>query len=82
MSTGDNAEMIIALHNIRRPLGNGQEAWSISRKRLVRLTRNGMPTAVADRLRRLILIVNPSGATRFARVARIERRPFRQRYIF
>lgn len=85
-STAENqcnsTEMIVALHNIRRPLGDGQEAWLISRKRLVRLIGKGMSPAIADRLRRYVLIVNASSSTRSARVVRIERRPFRKRYLY
>lgn len=79
-------DMIVAFHDIRRPLGNGHEAWLISGKRLDQMIDAGMPAAALDRLRRLIVIVDaeddtPLGAVKgdLSRLARGSCRGARRR---
>lgn len=54
-----SADLAIAFHDITEHLGEGREAWAVSRQRLASLIESGLPPAVIDRLRRLILIVDP-----------------------
>ena len=79
-------DMIVAFHDIRRPLGNGHEAWMISGKRIDQMIDAGMPVATLDRLRRLIVIVDAVGDTPLctvkgdlSRLARGSRRGMRRR---
>ena len=51
-------DMIIAFHDVRRPIGRNREAWLISRKRLDQMIDDGLPAAILDRLDRLMLIVD------------------------
>ena len=51
-------DMIMAFHDVRRPIGRNREAWLISRKRLDQMIEDGMPAAALDRLDRLMLIVD------------------------
>ena len=51
-------DMIMAFHDVRRPIGRNREAWLISRKRLDQMIEEGMPAATLDRLDRLMLIVD------------------------
>ncbi|MFZ1415278.1 MAG: hypothetical protein WAS73_11975 [Defluviicoccus sp.] len=56
-------ELVIGLHDRVVAVGNGREAWSVSRQRCKALRAAGLPAAVIERLDRTILVVEPLTAT-------------------
>jgi hypothetical protein len=52
-------ELVLGLHDQARHVGNGQEAWSVSRERCRALRDAGFTTALVERLARTILVVEP-----------------------
>lgn len=56
-------ELVAGLRDRVVAVGNGREAWSVSRARCKALRAAGLPAAVIERLERTILVVEPLTAT-------------------
>jgi hypothetical protein len=56
-------ELAVGLHDRVVAVGNGHEAWSVSRGRCAVLRDAGLPASVVERLSRTILIVEPLTGT-------------------
>lgn len=52
-------DLVLALHDRAVHVGNGREAWSVSRTRCRALRDAGLPEAVVGRLGRTIFIIEP-----------------------
>jgi hypothetical protein len=52
-------DLVLAIHDRTVHVGNGREAWSVSRVRCGALRAAGLPGAVVERLGRTILVIEP-----------------------
>jgi hypothetical protein len=56
-------ELVLAVHDRAVAVGQGRQAWSVSRKRCAALRDAGLPASVVERLDRTIVVVEPLTAT-------------------